>query len=231
MGGKSTLLRQTCIAAVMAQMGSFVPAKSFVLSPVDRIFSRIGASDRILEGKSTFYVEMEETVQIVREATDRSLVIMDELGRGTSTYDGVSIAYGVLKYMAEHIKCMTLFSTHYHLLIEEFRLYKNIANYHMECQFDEENDEVKFLYKFIKGQASSSYGITVAKMAGLPLDVVEMAKEKSEYMNKEKRNISYEKSLAMKFNKLIEALQHVEENEQLTDEFVTETIHLLEEIH
>ena len=231
MGGKSTLLRQTCIAAIMAQMGSFVTAESFVLSPIDRIFTRIGASDRIFEGKSTFYVEMEETLQIVNEATNKSLIIIDELGRGTSTYDGVAIAYAVLKYLAEHTKCLTLFATHYHLLLEEFKLYSNIGNFHMSCELDQVKDEVKFLYKFIKGQASNSYGITIAKMAGLPKAVVELGREKAEFMNKEKRNISYEKSLIVKFNKLIEFLNNIENYDDFDDKFVNEAIQLLEEIH
>ena len=117
MGGKSTLLRQTCLATIMAQMGSFVPARKFQLTAVDRIFTRLGASDRLLEGKSTFFIEMEETYNIVTQATKRSLLIIDELGRGTSTYDGLAIAYATLKYIAEEVKCLTLFATHYHPLI------------------------------------------------------------------------------------------------------------------
>lgn len=121
MGGKSTLLRQTCIAVIMAQIGCFVPAESVTLTPVDRIFTRIGASDRILEGKSTFYVEMEETRNIISFATFKSLAIVDELGRGTSTFDGYSIAHAVLKYLVNRIKCRSLFSTHYHMLLDDFK--------------------------------------------------------------------------------------------------------------
>ena len=138
MGGKSTLLRQNCLAIIMAQVGSYIPAESFDLTPKDRVFTRIGAADKILEGKSTFFVEMEETLNIVAESTKNSFVVMDELGRGTSTYDGFAIAYSVLKSLSENtkvskimisfklLKCHMLFSTHYHLLLEEFRLYKNI---------------------------------------------------------------------------------------------------------
>ena len=116
MGGKSTLLRQTCLAVILAQMGSFVPAESCTMTPVDKVFTRIGAQDRILEGKSTFYVEMEETKAILNQATRNSLVIIDELGRGTSTFDGQAIAEAVLNYIVKRIKCNTLFSTHYHVL-------------------------------------------------------------------------------------------------------------------
>lgn len=121
MGGKSTLLRQTCIAVILAQIGCYVPAESLTLTPVDRIFTRLGASDRILEGKSTFYVEMEETRNIISFATFKSLAIVDELGRGTSTFDGYSIAHAVLKFLVNNLRCRTLFATHYHMLLDEFR--------------------------------------------------------------------------------------------------------------
>jgi DNA mismatch repair protein MSH6 len=117
MGGKSTLLRQTCLGVILAQMGCFVPAESCILTPVDRIFTRIGASDRILEGKSTFFVEMEETNNILKSATFKSLAIVDELGRGTSTFDGFSIACAVLHHLVTVLKCRALFSTHYHMLL------------------------------------------------------------------------------------------------------------------
>ena len=210
MGGKSTLLRQSCLAVIMAQIGSYIPARYFRLNAIDRIFTRIGASDRIFEGKSTFFIEMEETFNIVSEATQNSLLILDELGRGTSTYDGVSIAYGVLKYIAEQIGCITLFATHYHLLLEEFKLYKNIENYYMLCEFDEKKDEIKFLYKFVKGEAAKSHGVVIAKMAGLPENITKVAKEKAEFMTKEKRNISFERNLLEKFNKTIEELSLIE---------------------
>lgn len=126
MGGKSTLLRSTCIAVILAQIGSFVPAKRCELTTVDRIFTRIGASDRILEGKSTFFVEMEETQTILKFATSKSLAIVDELGRGTSTFDGYSIANAVMRHMVSQINCMSLFSTHYHMLIKEFKQVRGV---------------------------------------------------------------------------------------------------------
>ena len=121
MGGKSTYLRQTCIAAIMAQIGCFVPAEKCEMSVVDRVFTRIGASDRILENKSTFFVELEETKAILDQSTKDSLVIMDELGRGTSTFDGYSIAHSVLSHLVNRVQCRTLFTTHYHMLTTDFK--------------------------------------------------------------------------------------------------------------
>lgn len=152
MGGKSTILRQNCIAAILAQIGCFVPCDSFTFTPVDRIFTRLGASDRILEGKSTFFVEMEETSNILAHATFKSLAILDELGRGTSTFDGYSIAHAVLQYVTKTINCRCLFATHYHMLIDEFKDYPGVACYHMAYKANEEGDRVTFLYKFIKGE-------------------------------------------------------------------------------
>jgi len=217
MGGKSTLLRMTCLAVIMAQMGSYVPAESFRFRAVDRIFTRIGASDRIFEGKSTFYIEMEETYHITTQATKNSLLIIDELGRGTSTYDGVSIAYATLKYIAEKINCITLFATHYHLLIEEFEIYKNIRNYYMLSEFDKEREEVRFKYKFVEGKADKSYGIIMGKMAGLPENVITTAKEKEKFMTQEKKNISYEKNLLERFNHIIGLLERLDINSQQFD--------------
>jgi DNA mismatch repair protein MSH6 len=214
MGGKSTFLRMVCIAVVMAQMGSYVPAEAFEFTAVDRVFTRIGAADRIMEGKSTFFVEMEETYNIVSQATKNSLVIIDELGRGTSTYDGVSIAYATLKYISEKINCITLFATHYHFLIEEFSVYQNIRNYYMESEFDEKNDEIKFNYKFVPGKADKSHGIVMGKMAGLPEDVLKSAKEKEKFMTTEKRNIGFEKNLMEKFSKAITELSKIEKDEK-----------------
>lgn len=179
MGGKSTLLRQTCLATILAQVGSYVPAQEFKLTVVDRIFTRIGASDRLMEGKSTFFIEMEETRNVVTEATRHSLVIMDELGRGTSTYDGLSLAYATLKYVAEKIQCTTLFETHYHLLLKEFQRYPNVENYVMDSEFDHEKDEITFLYKFVKGKTASSHGIMIARAARLPGDVIKNAQIKA----------------------------------------------------
>ena len=180
MGGKSTILRQTWIGVIMAQIGCFVPAEKWVMTVVDKIFTRIGASDRILEGKSTFYVEMEETKAIIEDATANSLAILDELGRGTSTFDGYAIAASVLNHISSSIKCRTMFSTHYHMLVEEFKHDPKIANFHMAWKSNKNSDEVTFLYKFIRGQCPKSYGINVARLAQIPNCVIEIAKRKSE---------------------------------------------------
>ena len=134
MGGKSTLLRQTCLAAIMAQIGCYVAADEAQLTVVDRVFTRLGASDRILENKSTFFVELEETKAICDLSTENSLVIMDELGRGTSTFDGYSIAHSVLSYLSQQVKCRTLFTTHYHMLVKEFEGNPQIGLYMMACE-------------------------------------------------------------------------------------------------
>ena len=146
---------------------------------VDRIFTRIGASDRILEGKSTFYVEMEETNSILKCATPSSLAIVDELGRGTSTFDGLSIAHAVLKYICKQTRCMSLFSTHYHMLLDQFRDTAGVRNYHMAFKASEETDRIVFLYKFIEGDCPKSFGLNVAKMAGLPTKVLDLARAQS----------------------------------------------------
>jgi DNA mismatch repair protein MSH6 len=149
MGGKSTILRQNCIAVILAQIGCFVPCLSIKLTPVDRIFTRIGASDRLLEGKSTFFVEMEECKNIIQYATHKSLAILDELGRGTSTFDGYSIAHSVLSYLIAKLKCRSMFSTHYHMLLDDFKDREGVKCYHMSFKANENKDQVMFMYKFI----------------------------------------------------------------------------------
>ena len=178
MGGKSTLLRQNCIAAILAQIGCWVPCASFQLTPVDRIFTRLGASDRILEGKSTFYVEMEETKNVISFATFKSLAILDELGRGTSTFDGYSIAHAVLNYLVKQIRCRCLFSTHYHMLLDDFRGKPGVVSYHMSYK-ELSHKEIMFLYKFVKGECPMSFGINVARMAGIPSSILDKAQHKS----------------------------------------------------
>ncbi|GMF49292.1 unnamed protein product [Phytophthora fragariaefolia] len=181
MGGKSTLLRQTCVLTLMAQIGSFVPAAKCRLSPVDRIFTRIGASDRILAGQSTLYVELAETATILNHATSHSLVILDELGRGTSTFDGTAIAYSVVEHLLSDIQCRTMFATHYHSLVEEYVGNDKVSLGHMGCIVDPENDrKVTFLYKLEDGMCPKSYGINVAMLAKLPDEVIECAARKSE---------------------------------------------------
>ncbi|CAG8546606.1 8518_t:CDS:10 [Diversispora eburnea] len=175
MGGKSTLLRQNCIAIIMAQLGCYVPAKRCLMTPFDRIYTRIGANDNILAGQSTFMVELSETSKILHEATPRSMVILDELGRGTSTFDGYAIAYSVLHYLATQIGCLGLFSTHYGMLTQEFSKNPNIALKHMSCEIDQDRKEVTFLYKLVPGVCPKSYGMNVANMAGIPRQIVDRA--------------------------------------------------------
>lgn len=157
-----------------------MPAEKMSFTPVDRVFTRIGAEDRILEGKSTFYVEMEETKSILEYGTNRSLAILDELGRGTSTFDGYSIANAVLSHLVRKIKCRTLFATHYHMLLDDYKECPGVQSYYMDCTEDKERpDQIKFLYKFIRGDCPQSFGMNVALMSGLPKQIVEKAKIKS----------------------------------------------------
>lgn len=177
MAGKSTILRQTALIALMAQMGSFVPASNATVSIVDRIFTRVGAMDDLRRGQSTFMVEMNETANILNNATPRSLVILDEIGRGTSTYDGLSIAWSVAEALVnkEDIGVKTLFATHYHELTELARTHERVRNYSVAVK--EWNDTIIFLYKLVKGGTSRSYGIQVAALAGVPPEVVKRAGE------------------------------------------------------
>ncbi|KAJ3423985.1 DNA mismatch repair protein msh6 [Anaeramoeba flamelloides] len=174
MAGKSTLLRQNCIAVILAQIGSFVPAESLTLTPVDKIFTRIGASDDLIQGKSTFMVELDETSTILKNVTEKSLVIMDELGRGTTTEDGYSIAYSVLDYLLTK-NCRLLFSTHYHSLVQEFHQNAKIGNYHMGYVATKGKKAITLLYKLVPGSCPISFGINVAQMAGIPKFIVDRA--------------------------------------------------------
>ncbi len=175
MAGKSTFLRQTALIALLAQMGSFVPAKSATVGVVDRIFSRIGASDNVSEGLSTFMVEMTETANILHHATARSLVILDEIGRGTSTFDGLSIAWAVAEYLHDVPACRTLFATHYHELTDLAVTHSGVRN--VNVQVREWEDDIVFLHRIVEGGADRSYGIQVARLAGLPHHVIERARE------------------------------------------------------
>jgi DNA mismatch repair protein MutS len=174
MAGKSTYIRQIALIAVMAQIGAFVPAESATLGLVDRIFCRVGASDDLSRGQSTFMVEMSETALILNHATDRSLVILDEIGRGTATFDGLSIAWAVAEHLHDAIGCRTLFATHYHELTDLANTKQAVANYNVAVR--EWNEEIIFLHKILPGAADKSYGIQVARLAGLPKPVVERAK-------------------------------------------------------
>ncbi|KAL7066629.1 MutS domain-containing III family protein [Cryptosporidium serpentis] len=175
MGGKSTVLRQTCIAVIMAHIGCFVPASKCFLTLVDRIFTRIGAYDSILEAKSTFLVELEETATILKYATKNSLVVVDELGRGTSTFDGTAICVATLEYISHHIQCRCLFSTHLHLLCQEFGEDPSITAFHMDLKLSQDTKTITFLYKFVRGICPKSYGMNVAQLAGIPAEVVDSA--------------------------------------------------------
>ncbi|MEK6221961.1 MAG: DNA mismatch repair protein MutS, partial [Chloroflexota bacterium] len=177
MSGKSTYLRQIALVTLMAQMGGYVPAASAKISLVDRIFTRIGAQDEIHAGQSTFMVEMVEVANILNHATSRSLLILDEVGRGTSTYDGLSIAWAVVEYLHNNpmLRAKTLFATHYHELTQLADLLPGVENYNVAVR--EENDMVVFLHKIIPGEADQSYGIHVGQLAGLPKSVVARATE------------------------------------------------------
>lgn len=173
--GKSTVLRMTCIAAIMAQIGCYVPAESARLTPVDRIMSRLGANDNIFAAQSTFFVELSETKKILSEATPRSLVILDELGRGTSSYDGVAVAQAVLHHVATHIGCIGFFATHYHSLASEFADHPEIVPRRMKIDVDDENRNITFLYKLEEGVAEGSFGMHCAAMCGINKRVIDRA--------------------------------------------------------
>jgi DNA mismatch repair protein MutS len=177
MSGKSSYLRQTGLIVLLAQIGCFVPARSASIGIVDKIFTRVGASDNISKGESTFLVEMHEAANILNNATEKSLILLDEIGRGTSTYDGISIAWAMTEYLHENpnVRAKTLFATHYHELNALADLYKRIKNFRVEVR--EFNDKVIFLRKITEGTADHSYGIQVAQMAGLPVSVTNRAKE------------------------------------------------------
>jgi DNA mismatch repair protein MutS len=175
MAGKSTYIRQAALLVVMAQMGSFVPARRATIGVADRIFARVGASDELSRGQSTFMVEMTETARILNTATARSLVILDEIGRGTSTYDGLSLAWSIVEHIHEHIGCRTLFATHYHELTDLDEKLPGVRNFNVAVK--EWDDQVVFLHQIVPGAADKSYGIHVAQLAGVPRSVNERAKE------------------------------------------------------
>lgn len=186
MAGKSTYMRQNALIALMAQIGSWVPADFAKLGVIDKIFTRVGASDDLTLGQSTFMVEMIETAYILNAATDRSLILLDEIGRGTSTYDGVAIAWSVAEFIATRIKARCIFATHYHELNVMTKTYPQIKNYRITIS--EENGEIEFLRKIVQGGASKSYGIQVAKMAGLPNAVIKRSEDLMVKMQKDFSN-------------------------------------------
>lgn len=213
MAGKSTFIRMLAILTVMAQCGSFVPAKSFEFGLVDKVYARVGASDDLGSGHSTFMVEMNEVASILKNATNRSLIILDEVGRGTSTLDGLSIAWAVSEYLLTKIKARTVFATHYHELIELEKYFKNVFNLSMAVQ--EYRDQIVFLRKVVPGGADKSYGLHVAKMAGLPEDLLRRAEEKMNHF--EFPDVAEEKQLTLEIveqeNPVKDILKDVNPNE------------------
>ena len=175
MAGKSTYIRQVALIALMSQIGSYVPAKSVTLGLVDRLFTRIGASDELHSGQSTFMVEMTETANILNNATERSLVVLDEIGRGTSTLDGLSLAWAIAEHIASNVRCRTLFATHYHELTDLAQRYKGVKNLNVAVR--EWEDQVVFLHRIVEGGTDRSYGIHVARLAGVPKPVLERARQ------------------------------------------------------
>ncbi len=188
MAGKSTYMRQVALITIMAHIGSFVPCDSCNISLVDRIFTRIGASDNLAKGQSTFMVEMQEVADIIENASSNSLLILDEVGRGTSTFDGLAIANAIIEYIAENIKAKTLFATHYHELVHLEEKYDSIEN--LTIAVDRQDDDIIFLRKIIKGFTNNSYGIDVAKLAGIDNKIIDRAKEVLAVIEKENEGIS-----------------------------------------
>lgn len=199
MAGKSTYMRQVAIIVLMAQAGCFIPAREAKIGVVDRIFTRIGASDNLAGGQSTFYVEMNELAYILNNQTNKSLVILDEIGRGTSTYDGLSIAWAVSEYLCQSDKKVrTLFASHYHELTA---LEDNLSGFkNLSVDVVEENDEIVFLHKIVEGSASKSYGIHVAKIAGVPKELLDVAEEKLKDLERNQGSHLYEDGSQIKFN-------------------------------
>jgi DNA mismatch repair protein MutS len=175
MGGKSTFMRQVALIVVMAYAGSFVPARTAELGPIDRIFSRIGAADDLARGRSTFMVEMEETANILNNATADSLVLMDEIGRGTSTFDGLSLAWACAEALADQLRAFTLFATHYFELTALPERHEGVLNVHLDAV--EHGERIVFLHSLREGPASQSYGLQVAALAGVPAAVIARARE------------------------------------------------------
>ena len=175
MAGKSTYMRQTALIALMAQIGSFVPAASVQCGIIDKIFTRIGASDDLASGQSTFMLEMNEVSYILKNATKKSLCILDEIGRGTSTFDGLSIAWAVIEHIAKKVSAKTLFATHYHELTALEGNIEGVVNYNTACK--KRGDDITFLRRIVRGGTDDSFGIEVAKLAGVPESVIKRAKE------------------------------------------------------
>ncbi len=216
MAGKSTFLRQNAILAIIAQMGSFIPAKRALIGIIDRVFSRVGAADDLAKGRSTFMVEMVETATILNQATGRSLVILDEIGRGTATYDGLAIAWSCLEYLHDKIACRTLFATHYHELTSLTDKLSALKCYAMKVK--EWQEQIIFLHKIAPGSANNSYGLHVAKIAGLPLEVTSRAKQILHSLSKEKTNKTLPLFAKMQHNDWLKNLSTIDLSQITPDE-------------
>ena len=191
MAGKSTYMRQVALITYMAHIGSFVPARKADICLVDRIFTRIGASDDLSVGQSTFMVEMIEVANILHYATNNSLIILDEVGRGTSTFDGLSIAWAVVEYLSKHLNAKTLFATHYHELMQLEGIYEGVKNFCIAIK--EIGGQLVFMRKIMRGSATRSYGIEVASLAGLPKEIITRAKELIKEFESQKVNNDVQK--------------------------------------
>ena len=183
MAGKSTYIRQVALIAILAHLGSFVPARRARIGTVDRLFARVGATDDLSRSQSTFMVEMSETANILNNASPHSLVILDEIGRGTSTFDGISLAWAVTEHIHDAIGCRTLFATHYHELVELEKTKPHLRNANVAVR--EKEGEIVFLYQIVPGGADQSYGIHVARLAGVPAPVLERAREILKFLEKQ----------------------------------------------
>jgi DNA mismatch repair protein MutS len=231
MSGKSALLRQTALIVLLAQMGCFVPAEAAVIGYVDKIFTRVGASDNISSGESTFMVEMNETASILNNISSRSLILLDEIGRGTSTYDGISIAWSIAEFLHGHpaYRAKVLFATHYHELNEMASSMPRIKNYHIAVK--EIGNQVIFLRKLKKGGSEHSFGIHVAEMAGMPKKVLERARQmlkilekshSSDELNKAIKDKSQDNEFQLSFIQLDDPLLH-----QIKDDILNTNIDTL----
>jgi len=205
MGGKSTYMRQTALIVLLALTGSYVPARSVIIGPIDRIFTRIGSSDDLAGGRSTFMVEMMETATILHNATKESLVLMDEIGRGTSTFDGLSLAWATAVFIAEKLNAFTLFATHYFELTNLSDTHENIANVHLDAT--EHQNGIVFLHAVKQGPANQSYGLQVAQLAGIPGSVIDSAREKLASLEQESVH-SKQKPIQPVQNELFISVQH-----------------------
>jgi DNA mismatch repair protein MutS len=213
MAGKSTYIRQVALLVLLAHCGGWVPAESLRLGPVDRIFTRVGASDELARGQSTFMVEMLETANILHNATAHSLVILDEIGRGTSTFDGVALAWAITEYLATRVGCRTLFATHYHELTELGELLDPVFNLNVAVR--EYEDQVVFLYRIVPGSAGRSYGLHVARLAGVSGEVLERANAVLNELEKTFSRESHRPVLAAVQRRRLRQLRLFEEPEEL----------------